>query len=52
MKLILRFFGYVKVPGEVSRLAAAVRLRWVLNPRDPEIGAGLNTLATFLRSAR
>ena len=51
MELILKFFGYTKVPKELAYLACQIRMMWEINAADPKIGAGLRTIERWARSA-
>lgn len=52
LDLLLRYFGYARVPPEAVELIVQARLMWEREPRNPRIGTALRTLETFIRSAR
>lgn len=50
--IVLRLFGYVKVPPEAVELAVRARLTWEKEPRHPMVGEVLKALEELLRSTR
>lgn len=50
--MILRYFGYAKVPPEAVMLIAVARYRWEKKPNDPGVGAALIALEELMRSAQ
>lgn len=52
ISLLLRFFGYAKVPPEAVQLIVAARHRWERRSDDPSIGTALMSLERLMRSVR
>lgn len=50
--LILRYFGYVKMPPEAVRLIFTARSAWEEQPTNPLVGKALLALEKLMRSAQ
>ena len=52
ISLVLRFFGYAKVPPEIVTLACQTRMIWEKKTDHAMVGRGLDALEKFLRSTQ